>query len=142
MLNSLSNDKKQKGELKIIKINDQNYILIGEYEHRQNEFFDVMFKNNNKEIFLGRFSKEFNRVSAKYNNGRILIYSEELINNEYVMTSVLSLYDIIDDTFYSLTEEDAIKLFDPNMELSLIHKNKCLIARQDIAKRQKVKNMY
>lgn len=145
MLNDSKYEKKLKSPLNIIKINTNNYIVIGEYETKGNDFFDVIFFNNGKEIFLGRFNGDLKKINAQYNNEKIIIYNEEkLESNECVITNVLSMYNIIDDTFYSVSEEEAIKLFDSNINsLHLKNKNN-LINRSDIRKKQiqKLKSIF
>jgi len=124
----------------IIKINDKNYISIYEYRKDLNILFDIIFNNNGKEIFIGRFIKELNNIRAKYNNGKILVYETSFIKNikENHITKVYALYDIVDDTFYSVTEEEALVLFDLNLcTKHLKNKDKSLI-RTDLEKMKRL----
>lgn len=140
MSNSISNEKKLIGTPNKININSTNYISIGEFQKRNSEFYEVIYNNNGKEIFLGRFVKEYEKLNVSYNNGKILIFMENrLKNNIFAITKVLALYEILDDTFYSVSEEEALKIFDPNLNSQFLkHKNN-LIAREDLEKRQKLK---
>ena len=38
------------------------------------------------------------------------------VNGQVEIIKVLSLYDILDDTFYSCTEKEALELFDKDVE--------------------------
>lgn len=139
MLNNISNAKRLIGSLTVININELNSIIIGEFKKRNNEFYDFVFNNNGKEIFLGRFVKEYGKINAKYKDGKILIYIENVVENEInAITNVLGLYEIIDDTFYSVTEEMALKIFDSRLNTSYLKNKNNLIAREDIKKKQKV----
>ena len=59
---SISNEKKLIGTLNKININSTNYISIGEFQKRNSEFYEVIYNNNGKEIFLGRFVKEYEKL--------------------------------------------------------------------------------
>ena len=123
-----------------IKINEKSFINIKLNEKRNNKFFDVIFNLNGKEIFLGRFAKDFNIINAKYKDGKILIYYENFNQNKHCMTinKVLSLYDILDDTFYSCTEIEALNIFDSSIDSSYLKQPENLIHRSDVEKSKRL----
>lgn len=120
----------------IINISEKALIKVGLYEKRGNLFYDVIFELNDKYIFLGRFDKTHNSFKVKYNDGKILICYEEFKNQEKEMKiiKVLSLYEIVDDTFYSCTEEEALELFNENLDSSYLKNKKNKILRSDVEK--------
>lgn len=135
MLNNMVNEKKLKYKAEIVNINENNYISVSEYEKRGNSFFDVVFNNNGKEIFIGRYNKELKKINVKYNNGKILVFTNDFIKDKGVfITDVLSLYDVLDDTFYSVTKLEALNVFDPTIDSSYIKNKNKLIVRDDIEK--------
>lgn len=140
MSNNNLNEKILIGSPNKVVINNTNFILISEYKKRNNDFYEIIFNNNGKEVFLGKFNKEFGKIAAKYNEGKILIFVENSINDKaYVITNVLGLYDILDDTFYSMTEEEALNTFDANLDSVYLKNKRNLIAREDVEKRHKVR---
>ena len=140
MSNNISNEKKLISLVNKIIINNTNYITICEFQKRNCEFYEVVFNNNGNEIFLGRFIKESDKLNARYSDGKILIFMEDVIENEiHAVTKVLGLYEILDDTFYSLTEENALKTFDSNLNSNYLKNKNNLIAREDLEKKQKIK---
>ena len=138
MSSSISNEKKLIGTPNKININSTNYITISEFQKRNSEFYEVIFNNNGKEIFLGKFVKEYDKLNVSYRNGKILIFMENIVKeNLHAITKVLSLYEILDDMFYSVTEENALKIFDSNLNSQFLKNKNNLIAREDLEKRQK-----
>lgn len=127
------------GPVDEIKIGENAVIEKGLYEKRGNKFYDIKIKLQDKEIFLGRFNKTFDRISVKYKDGKILICNEEFKKDSMKIVDVLSLYDILDDTFYSCTEEEAIKIFNPNIDYSNLKNKKRNISRADIEKLKRIK---
>lgn len=130
--NNLVNEPRLKGEPNILKINENNLIIIYEYEKRSNNYFDVIFNNNGKEIFIGRYVSDSN-IKAMYKDGKILVFSSE-DNNLNCITKVHSLYDILDDTYYSLTELECLDLFDSRINANNIRQKNKLTARTDCEK--------
>lgn len=135
-----TNDLILLNQVEEIKISEDAYINISLYKNRNSMFYDIVLNLNNKEKFLGRFNNE-NMVKSKYKDGKILIYCDNTITEkeEPVIIKVLSLYEIVDDTFYSCTEEEALNLFDKNINTNyLINKNNSL-NRSDVAKKRYIK---
>ena len=140
MLNNINIPKKI-GNPSIYQINEKNIVEIQLYEKRGKNFYDVNFNNNGNVIFLVRFDKEDNRISVSYNNGKIMLYYENFNREkqELLISDILALYSIIDDTFYSCTCEEALNIFDKTLNVDgLINPNKNLI-RTDIEKKYKRK---
>lgn len=125
----------------IIEIGENAKISIGTYEKRRDIFQDVVLELNNKEIFLGRFNKEENKLIVKYNNGKILIGNEEFKQEvqEMRIIKVLSLYDMLDDTFYSCTEKEALNMFDSNIDSEYLKNKDALMHRTDIEKKKRLR---
>lgn len=126
----------------IIKIDDNNFITISEYTRRLDAFFDVVFNNHGKEIFIGRYKKDYDNIRAAYNNGRILVYTDKYVS-EYrkdFVIKVHTLYDILDDLHYILKEEDALELFDPNTSKEWLMEKDNLMLRTDAEKKYIIKD--
>lgn len=126
---------------KIIKINDGSYVSVSEYEMRGNKcFFDVELNIPSKKIFIGRYIKEYNNVTAKYKDGKILVCNEEFIQEDKKMniTDVYTLYDILDDTHYNLTKIQALNLFDQSINSTYLKDKNKSILRSDIEKKQRL----
>lgn len=147
------NDIKLLGPKEITEIGENVYIEKGFYEKRGNRFYDVVLHINGKDVFIGRFNKIYNNINVIYNNGKILVcccgYNKE--SHTIVVLDVLSLYDIVDDTFYSCTKEEALQLFNEkisdNNNIGYINltdtkylKNKnASIVREDLEKKKRLK---
>ena len=89
---------------------------------------NVFYKEEcNKKEVLQEFNidKEYDKIKAKYNNGKILIYIDKFIQEKEksLITNVLSLYDVVDQMVYCVTEEEALHLFDSSIDTSSL-KNK------------------
>lgn len=125
----------------IIKIDDNNFISISEYTLKLNTFFDVIFNNNGKEIFVGRYMKEFENIGALYNHGKILVYTYKYISEKYkdYIVKVHTLYDILDDFHYITTEENALEIFDPEISKDYLEDKDRMTFRIDINKKNKNK---
>ena len=125
--------------LDVIKIGEDAKIVIGLYEKRGNKFYDVTLNLKDKQIFLGRFDKTFDFFKVLYNNGKILTCYENFDKDSgsIQILEVLSLYEIVDDTFYSCIEEEALTMFDPNIDASYLRNKNNLIYRTDIEKRKR-----
>ena len=85
----------------VMKIGESAQITIGTYQKRINVYQDVVLELNDKEIFLGRFVTEEDKLVVRYKDGKILIGREKQENNVTKMTKVLTLYEVVDDMFYS-----------------------------------------
>lgn len=123
----------------IIKIGDTSYVKVCFYEKRNTKYYDVILNIDNKETFLGRFVKEFYKIKIKQKDGRILIYNDRInaSKKSYEIIKVLGLYDILDDVFYSCTEEEALNLFDNKLETNFLENKNNLIVRSDVEKRKR-----
>ena len=125
----------------IIKIGENAQISIGTYEKRRDVFQDVMLDLNGKEIFLGRFDKDENKLTVKYKDGKILI-GHEMFKKETEdirIIKVLSLYEMLDDTFISCTEKEALNMFDSNIDDTYLKNKDSLIHRADIEKKKRLR---
>lgn len=140
-MNNDINNPKLLYPLDTLKISEDVFVKIGLYEKRGNKFYDVFLNINDEEVFLGRFIKKFNKLKAKYNKGKILLYYDEFNENTKNMQiiEVLSLYEIIDDTFYSCTEEEALGIFDKNIDTRYLKNKHKPIYRADIEKKKRLK---
>lgn len=135
------NIPKQLDNSDILKISDKAYVSSTLYEKRGNKFYDVVFVNNEKEYFIGRFINKEQPIKIGYNNGKILIYLDSF-NNEIkkmVITKVISLYDILNDITYACTEEEALNLFDESISTEHLKNKDSLIIRNDVEKRNRLK---
>ena len=140
MFVNYNNEPKLLGPIETIKISENLTIKKGLYEKRGNAFYDISIVLLDKEIFIGRFPKDFNDIKIKYKDGKILVYYDEL-NEEYekkIIIKVFSLYDIIDDVFYSCTEEEALTKFDDNIDTSYLKNRNNYIYRSDIEKTKRL----
>lgn len=126
--------------LDVKKISDNSSIDIELYEKRKRKFYDVILNLPDKKIFIGRFIKEFDNISVDYNNGKVLIYIEKFIRQISTMkiTKVLTLYDIVDDTCYSVTELEALSIFNKNIDSNYLEKKDNYIYRTDIEKSKRL----
>ena len=125
----------------IIKINDSSMIEIGQYRKLNDIYYTVVLKLKNKEIFLGKFSKDYSGFKVQYNNGKILIYTDIFDRESYSfkINRVLSLYEILDDLFYSCTEFEALEIFDPTIDKSFLENKDRSIFRNDSEKKRRNK---
>jgi len=122
------------GKEKNININEKTFIKIKNYKKGASEYSIVTLHFNDKIVFIGKFSEEFDNLNAKYKDGRVLVYFG---NGE--VKKVLSLYEMVDDTFYSCTEEEALNIFDNTLDNSHIQNNNQLICRADSEKTRRLK---
>lgn len=143
MNNKIDNKIRPIGEPIIYLIQGNNYIKTQAFKQRNTEFYDVTFYSNNKKIFLGRFNNDYDNFRVAYNKGKILIYSDnydaESKDNKYTIKEVIALYDIVDETFYSETSEEALEIFAPNLSKYYLNKNNKPIYRSDTEKRKRLK---
>lgn len=109
----------------IKEITDNNYISINLYEMNRKNYYEVIYHYFNKEVFFGKYYKTDFLLDVSYKNGKILVFTKEYNRENYKMeiAEVLALYNIDDDMFYYCTEEEAIKIFDENLN-TLYLKNK------------------
>ncbi|MBQ9072766.1 MAG: hypothetical protein IJY25_06380 [Bacilli bacterium] len=138
MNNKIDNKIRPIGEPIIYLIQGNNYVKIEHLKRRNSEFYDVTFYNNNKKIFLGRFNNDYDNFRVAYNKGKILIYSDNYDENIYTIKSVIALYDILDETFYSSTPEESLEVFAPNLSKYYSNENNKPIYRSDTEKRKRL----
>jgi len=141
IITTVNNEEKIKYEPTILKINEKNHIKIINLEKRGNNFCDVIFNNCGKEIFVGRYETETQNVKVLYNDGRILVYSDEFIDSEkkVEITNIHTLYDIVDDICFSMKQEDLLNLFDPSLNTSYLKKANKIINYSDVEKRRRLR---
>ena len=137
----VNNEEKIQGEPLKIKIDNNNFIKKTDIEKRGNIFADVVFNNNGKEVFIGRYNNDCQNIKVLYNNGKILVYSNKFIKEKNAMhiTAVHTLYDLLDDVCYSMSEEELLKTFDSTLDASYLNKSNKLIVRSDVEKRHRLK---
>ena len=140
MYKNIDNTIKPIGEPLIYLIQGNNFIKIQLFQKRQNQFYDVTFYNNDNEIFIGRFNNDYTNFRIAYNKGKILIYSDNSNEQDktYAITQVISLYDILDETFYSLTPIEMLETFAPNLSNYYTNKDNKTIHRTDSEKRKRL----
>ena len=122
------------GPKNIIKIGENAQITIGTYQKRINVYQDVVLELKDKEIFLGRFVTEEDDLVVKYKNGKILIGREKAEKSGTKLTKVLTLYEVIDDTFYSCSEIEALSMFDPSINGTHLQNKNTYMSRSDLEK--------
>lgn len=123
----------------IFKINEDLYIKSQLCEKKGNNFYDISFVNGDNEFFIGRYVKEFNPISIMHKNDKVLICIKECIDGLMYITKVLSLYNILDNMLYSLTELEAIKIFDSSLNTSYLKHPNNHIYREDLEKVKRFK---
>lgn len=125
----------------IIEIGETAKISIGTYKKRNDVFQDVVLELNNNEFFLGRFLKSENLLTVKYKDGKILIGYEEFKQDTQDMRiiKVLSLYEMLDDTFIFCTEKEALNMFDSNIDDTYLKNKEALMHREDLEKRKRLR---
>lgn len=126
-----------------MKISDNCCIIITEFRKRKKLLYDVVFKNNETKKFIGRYPKYDTLFNVKYFNGKILVYGEEFNKKigSVVITNVYELYNILDDCYYSLAEEEALKLFYPEADINFLKNKDRLIVRVDLEKIKRQKQL-
>ena len=124
----------------MIKIGNNSGIIVNESKKRGNYFYDVIFVNNGMEKFIGRYPKNETIFKVVYSNGKILVFGEKYISsaNALMPTNVYELYDILDDCYYSITEEEALKLFSEELNTSFLKNKDRLTIRCDVEKKKEL----
>lgn len=138
-MNNLNNNKninvpKLIGSKNIIKIGETAQITIGMYQKRNNVYQDVVLELKDEDIFLGRFITEEENLVVKYRDGKILIGRGKEENSIAKITKVLTLYEVIDDTFYSCSEIEALSMFDPSIDKTYLQNKNTYMHRSDLEK--------
>lgn len=120
-----------------IAVDNDKYINIQLYRKRSIDYYEVIFHNENNEIYFGKFYKDDSLIDAKHKNGKILVYTEEFNHKlrKLMISQVLVLYDIDDDIFYYCSEKDALLLFDNTIDSSGLKKPNNKILRTNVRKR-------
>lgn len=121
------------------KISDNSYVSIDLYELNRMNYYEVVYHNNDKEIFFGKYYKTDSLLNVAYKDGKILVYTTDYNRDTYKMeiVEVLVLYNIEDDLFYYYTEQDAIKAFDDSLATSNLKNKDRKILLTHIKKRMK-----
>lgn len=123
------------GKQKRIEVSKENFILIKNYRKGASEYSIVSLHLKNQDVFfIGSFNEEFDNLNVKYKDGRILVYC-----GVEKISKVLSLYDIVDSTFYSCSEKEALNIFDPNIDDSILKESNSMIWVSDIKKKKTLK---
>ena len=121
-----------------IKVENEDYNIVKIYFKARNEYYyDIILRARNakSDIFLGRYMKEYRKyridngkeitdlgkVYFWYKNDKILIFTRDPVNNN--IYRVLSLYNIIDDISYNVTEREALKIFDETLTSDYLKDN-------------------
>jgi len=127
-------------ERKIIKIDEKNFISSQLFEYRGKSYYDVIFNNDGKEKFIGRFENNNSTFETIYKDGKILICYLEYNNDNLNMciSKVACLYDMVDDTYFACTEEQAISIFDESYQLVNLKNKKNCIVRSDLIKKKRL----
>lgn len=113
-----------------IIIDSNKYINVKLYEKNRIKYYEVVLNNNENEVFLGKYYENDSIFMVSCNKGKILIHNNQYFDEKgkTQIIEVLSLYDISDDVFYYCTEQEAVKLFDENLDTSsLKRKDKKLL---------------
>lgn len=129
---------------KIIKINESDYIVAQLYKQKGNVFYDIVLKNNDEDHFIGRYNIIDNLiVDLKCKNKKILVSYIQFstITKKTEIVKVETLYDLEDDCFYNCTEEEALLLFDKDLNSSHLKNKSHRILRSDSEKKKKL-NLY
>ena len=124
-----------------IKIREGTFLNVSLYQKRNAVFYDVVLALGEKKIFLGRYNKTNDKdVRATYKDGKILIFYPDTIkeNKQVIITEVLSLYDVADDTFYSYSEKEALELYDNSIDSSYLKNKKNVLHRTDVEKMKRL----
>lgn len=133
-------EKKAIFQPEIILIDQGKYIKIQLFEYRSKLYYEVVFVNNGSEKFIGEYERDDNRIEVAYSNGKVLVYYNEYNTNQKRMclSKVLTLYNIDDDTFYACTEEEALNIFNPNLDSSFLNDKENFIMRVDVEKKKRL----
>lgn len=116
-------------------VETQNYII------RNDKYSDVVLINSltDKQNFIGRFKEPQSQVKILFKDDKILVYNDEynFEKKQDVITKVLALYSILDDTIYAETEENALNIFDKNIDSSYLEDKDKLLIEIDIERKNK-----
>lgn len=129
------------GPSAINRINDKNFINTQLYRKKTYSFYDVILNKNGKEVFIGRFDKENDFIQTKYNNGKILVYYDKFDNStgKLQVIEVLALFDMLDELVYACTEEEALSIFDKNIDTSYLKNPDRNIRKSDIERKKRIR---
>lgn len=100
------------------KIDNNTYIRVDEYIQYEQNYFDIILHKEEKEIIIGRYLKDFKNIMVAHKNNKILFYYAEYAHSdERIMNivKIINLYNLEDDVFYSVTEKEALNLFDSSI---------------------------
>lgn len=124
------------------KIDDDCYCSLLRYGGSDYAEVYICYKNINykRKICSLNIIDDWPRV--KYNDGKLLIYNGTYNReiNDYDVLNVYKLYNIEDDTFFSVTESEAIELFDSNIaKNNLIQPNRYICVNYNERKDNDIK---
>ena len=138
---SNSGDLKLLNLVETIKISENAVINVSLYQKRNTVFYDVVFNLYGKEIFIGRVLQNEKKLIVKYKDGKILLAYKSHINEleGIKIIKVLSLYEIVDDTFYSCSEKEALNIFDSSLDDSFLEEENSLMHRVDLEKKKRLR---
>lgn len=118
---------------------DLEYYII---RKKTGEYIDISLKISNESLFIGRFPKENYILEAKMNNGpTVIIYYLDFINEtqKTEVIKVLSCVNLIENTFYAMTEKEALNFFDSNINDKYLETPNNYIVRSDAEKKRRLK---
>lgn len=133
-------EKKAIFEPEIIFIDQDKYIKKQMFEYWIRLYYEVVFVDNGSEKFIGEYEREDNRIEVAYSNGKILVYKNEynFVQKRMCLTKVFDLYNINDDTFYACTEEEALNIFNSNLDSSFLNNKGNFLMRADVEKKKRL----
>ena len=128
------------------KIDENNKVSVKQFSQYGEEFYDItLIKNNDTELFLGRYLRHIHNIRIGYNNGRILIYYGKFDENtkKYsIITKVINLYDMEDGISYVGTEKELLNIFNPDLGTDeLINPDGSVLQYNIDNKQEKTKNL-
>ena len=122
-------------------IDENTYVTVDEYTQYDEYYFDILLHKENDIIPLGRYIKESKLILTAYKDKKILIYYADFdpVNGGLNrIVKVVNLYNIDDDMFYNLTEEEALKLFDESIDSSHLYTPEGKLVEFSVDKKQRV----
>lgn len=136
----MENNEKRIGPY-LDKIRGEIYLEHYLIRKKSGEYLDVSLKIGNEELFVGRFPRENYILEAKMNNGPfVIIYYLNFINEtqKTEVIKVLSCINLIDNTFYAMTEKEALNFFDSNINDKYLETPDDYINRSDPEKKRRL----
>lgn len=122
-------------------IDDDTKVVI--YEYYNPTYYDIVLVKREKEYFIARYSKVTKNILTSCRFNKILIYSAEFdkVNGGLnLITKVIGLYNYKDNMFYCLSESEALRRFDPNLDRSHLIDPERLTIDNDMRIKKKIYN--